>query len=166
MRYWLGVAIATGLAVGAQAQGLATKDLTKVGQAAAAAMGPGFEMKAEPERLTLVCATCAGEPIIDILVGRQTDGTEARVRSGATGMADLQRLCRARSPSCTVSALVVAPAVGWVSGYPLGDRAGATAVIIRDGDLLTIRSLARNPAAARAAVDRLLPLVRSRIVGP
>lgn len=81
-------------------------------------------------------------------------------------MADLEQICRARSPRCTVTALEVAPAVGWVSGYPLGDRAGATAIIIRDGDLLTIRSLARDPASARQAIDHLLPLIRTRIIGP
>jgi hypothetical protein len=165
MRYWLGVVIAAGFGAVANAQGLMTKDLTGLGRAAAAAIGTGFEVKAEKERLTLVCGTCAGEPIIDIRIGRQTDGTEERVRSGATSMADLQRLCRVRSPSCTVSALAVEPAVGWVSGYPLGDRAGATAVIIRDGDLLTVRCLASNPAAARRTVDQLLPLVRTQIVG-
>ena len=165
MRHGSGVLLAAGLAAGVTAQGLATRDLTGVKQAAVAALGAGFDARAEPERLTLICSTCAGEPVVDMLIGRQTDGTEERVRSGATDMAALQRLCRLRSPSCTVSALAVAPAVGWVSGYPLGDRAGATAVILRNGDLLTVRSLADDPAAARQAIDRLMPVIRTSVVG-
>jgi hypothetical protein len=60
----------------------------------------------------------------------------------------------------------VKPAVGWISAYPIGDRAGATAVIIRDGQLLTIRSVANEAGQTRRNVDRLIPLARSRIVGP
>jgi hypothetical protein len=168
MRHRLGkVAVAAMIAVatGATAQGLAMKDLTGVGQAASSALGSGFDARAEPQRITLVCMTCAGTPIVDLLIGRQADGTEERIRSGTTSMADLQQICRTRSPQCTVAELDVAPAVGWVSGYPLGDRAGATAVIIRDGDLLTVRSLAQDTASARQSIDRLLPLIRTRVVG-
>lgn len=153
------------VATGATAQGLAIKDLTDFGQAASSALGTGFEARAEPQRITLVCLTCGGEPVVDLLIGRQTDGTEGRVRSGTTSMAELQQICRTRSPECTVTKLDVTPAVGWVSGYPLGDRAGATAIIIRDGDLLTVRSLAQDSASARHAIDRLLPLIRTRVVG-
>ncbi len=169
MRHRLGTVAFAGmiaLATGAAAQGLATRNLTGVGQAAATALGSGFEAKEEPQRVTLFCADCVGSPVVDVLMGRQVDGTEERVRSGTTSIADLQQICRARSPRCTVTAMEVAPAVGWVSGYPLGDRAGATAIIIRDGDLLTVRSLAQDTASARQAIDRLLPLVRSRIIGP
>ncbi|MDQ0839999.1 hypothetical protein [Sphingomonas faeni] len=169
MRHRLGTVAFAGmiaLATGAAAQGLATRDLTGVSQAAAAALGSGFEAKEEPQRATLFCTDCVGAPVVDVLIGRQADGTEERVRSGTTSIADLQQICRARSPRCTVTALEVAPAVGWVSGYPLGDRAGATAIIIRDGDLLTVRSLAQDPASARQAIDRLLPLIRTRIIGP
>lgn len=169
MRHRIGpvaVAAMIALATGATAQGLVTRDLTSVGQAAASALGSGFETRAEPQRVTLVCTTCAGVPAVDVLIGRQADGTEERVRSGATSMADLQRSCQARSRQCTVMKLDVAPAVGWVSSYLLGGRAGATAVIIRDGDLLTVRSLAQDPASARQAIDRLLPLIRTQIVGP
>ena len=168
MRHRLGtitVAAVIAVATGATAQGFAIKNLTEVGQAASSALGSDFEARAEPQRVTLVCMTCEGEPVVDVLIGRQADGTEERVRSGTTSVADLQKICRTRSPQCTVAKLDVAPAVGWVSGYPLGDRAGATAIIIRDGDLLTVRSLAQDSASARQAIDRLLPLIRTRVVG-
>ena len=168
MRHRLGTVTVVAMiimATGAAAQGLAIKDLTDFGHAASSALGSGFEARAEPQRITLACMTCGGEPVVDVLIGRQADGTEKRVRSGTTSMADLQQICRTRSPQCTVAKLDVTPAVGWVSHYPLGDRAGATAIIIRDGDLLTVRSLAQDPASARQAIDRLLPLIRTRVVG-
>ena len=123
-------------------------------------------MRVTPQQLTATCPDDPGEPIVRMELGRQTDGTEDRVRSGATRMADLERLCQARSATCTLSALDVAPAVGWVTAYPLGSSAGATAVMIRDGDLLTVRAVANAPAPARAAIDRLLPLLRATVVGP
>jgi hypothetical protein len=151
-------------ATSAHAQGFATSDLAALGKSAAAALGPGFAFRAEPSRLTLACDTCAGEPIVDVILGKQADGTEARVRSGATTIADLEKLCRSRDDACRMSALDVGAAVGWVSSYPAGDREGATAVIILDGQLLTVRALATDLDTARAAITRLLPLIRSTII--
>lgn len=165
MRYALSFLALALLPSAASAQGLATKTLSALGPAAAAALGPGFVARAEPDRLTLACTDCAGTPLVDLTLGRQADGTEDRVRSGATRIADLERLCQLRSPTCRISMLDIAPAVGWVSAYSLGDTAGATAVILRDGELLTVRSLGPDPAAARRGIDRLLPLIRTRIVG-
>ena len=151
-------------ATSAQAQGFATSDLSRLGEPAAAALGPGFTFRAEPSRLTLACDACAGTPIVDVILGKQADGTEERVRSGATTIADLEKLCRSRDDACRVSALDVGAAVGWVSSFPSGDREGATAVIILDGQLLTVRALATGPGAARAAITRVLPLIRSTII--
>ncbi|WP_442678356.1 hypothetical protein ACSBM8_12575 [Sphingomonas sp. ASY06-1R] len=153
-------------ATAAGARGFIIKDLTGEGKAAAAALGAGFQLRSTPSRLILHCGSCAGEPVVDLVLGFQSDGTEERVRSGKTTMADLERLCRTRSAQCRITALDVKPAVGWVSAYPIGDRAGATAVIIRDGQLLTIRSVANEAGQTRRNIDRLIPLARSRIVGP
>jgi hypothetical protein len=149
----------------AQAQGFATRDLASVQAAVTDALGSGYLVRTEPHRLALTCPGCADEPILGLEIGRQADGTEQRVRSGVTGIDDLERLCQARDPDCRLSALDVAPAVGWVSSYRIGSRAGATAVLIRDGDLLTIRSLAGDAATARRGIDTLLPVVRARIIG-
>ena len=151
-------------AASAQAQGFATSDLSRLGKPAAAALGPGFTFRAEPSRLTLACDTCAGEPIVVVILGKQAGGTEERVRSGATTIADLEKLCRSRDDACRVTALDVGAAVGWVSSYPAGDREGATGVIILDGQLLTVRALATGPGAARATITRLLPLIRSAMI--
>jgi len=151
-------------ATSAQAQGFGTSDLSRLGKRAAAALGPGFKFRAEPSRLTLACDACAGAPIVDVILGKQADGTEERVRSGATTIADLEELCRSRADACRVSALEMGAAVGWVSSYPSGDREGATAVIILDGQLLTVRALATSPGAARATITRLLPLIRSAMI--
>jgi hypothetical protein len=152
-------------AVPARAEGFAIRDLTAVAGEAKASLGEGFVARAEPQRLTLMCPGCEGAPMIDLLLGRQADGTEERVRAGRTSLAQLEAICRSRSPDCRLSALSVAPAVGWVSAYTAGSGAGATAVILRDGDLLTIRSLAGSPAAASRQVDVLARAVAPRIVG-
>ncbi|GJD58508.1 hypothetical protein [Methylobacterium dankookense] len=149
----------------AQADGFAIRDLAAVADAAKAALGQGFAARAETRRLTLVCTGCAGAPMLDLLLGRQTDGTEERVRSGQTSVAQLEALCQARSPDCRVSGLAVAPAVGWVSSYAAGSGAGATAVILYGGDLLTIRGLAGSRESATRHVEALVRAVAPRIVG-
>jgi hypothetical protein len=168
MRQWTIIVLSflmTPIPASALAQGFTVTDLTPLGEPAAAALGPGFEVRAEPSRLTLICEKCAGEPIVDVILGTQADGTEGRVRSGATSVADLERLCRANNDACRVTALDVGGAVGWVSSYPAGERKGATAIIILDGQLLTVRALAPGNSAARATVERLLPLIRAKIIG-
>ena len=133
----LGVTIAGA----AQAEGFASRDLSAFAETAASALGMGYDHRAEPERLTLFCPGCEDAPMIAVLIGRQTDGTEARMRLGETTIARLEELCQEREPRCRLNAIDVAPAIGWVTSYPLGDGFGATAIILRDGDMLTIRSL-------------------------
>ncbi|MEH3143818.1 MAG: hypothetical protein PGN34_00295 [Methylobacterium frigidaeris] len=152
-------------ATAARAEGFAARDLTTVADAARTALGGRFAARAEPRRLTLTCPECDGAPVVDLQLGRQTDGTEGRVRSGQTSVEQLEALCRARSPECRLSGLSVAPAVGWTSTYPLGAGAGATAVILRDGDLLTIRVLAGTRAVAAGHVETLVRTLAPRIVG-
>lgn len=152
-------------ATGARAEGFAIDDLTPIGDAAAAALGPAYVFRAEPRRVSLHCPECTGAPMIDILLGTQTDGTEERVRSGVTTMARMEKLCRANNDGCRVTALAVAPAVGWVSRYPLPSGEGATAVIIRDGQLLTLRVIAGGTGTSTDVIGRLLPLAREKIIG-
>lgn len=150
----------------AQAEGFAAKDLTQVADDAKAALGGDFAHRAEAARLTLTCPTCKGEPMIDVLVGRQDDGTEERVRSGKTTIAQLEKFCRAKVDACRISELKVAPAVGWLSAYPMGAAmAGSTVVILRGGDLLTIRSLASDPGVAKRNAEKLAASIAPKIVG-
>ncbi|WP_199192916.1 hypothetical protein [Allosphingosinicella deserti] len=169
MRTLLQVAVALVLASVAAspggAKGFADKDLARLETAASRALGEGFSGQARDGRLILTCSACSGEPIVSIEFGRQTDGTEQRVRAGTTTVADLEKLCRLRSEECRISALEVAPAVGWVSRWTIGSSAAATAILIRDGDLLTIRSVAADGETARRQIDALLPVVRTSIVG-
>ncbi|WP_020180774.1 hypothetical protein [Methylopila sp. M107] len=152
-------------ATAAHAEGFAVRDLTSVVDEAKAALGPGFQHRAAPERLTLMCLTCEGGPMVDVLLGRQPDGTEQRVRSGETTFESLERRCKEREPACRLSGLDVAPAVGWITSYPMGKTFGATAVVIRDGDLLTIRSIASSANAARANAETLASKLAPQIVG-
>ncbi len=149
----------------AYADGFAIRNLTVIAADAGTALGPGFVSRAAPERLTLMCTTCEGAPLVDLLLGRQTDGTEERVRAGRTSMAQLEAICRERSPDCRVSGLPVAPAIGWATTYGVGSSAGATAVILRGGDLLTIRAFAGSREAAARQVEILARTVAPRIVG-
>jgi hypothetical protein len=88
------------------------------------------------------------------------------MRSGQTTMADLERLCQAREPSCRVTRADMGPAVGWVTVYRTGDAfAGSTLVLIRGGNLMTVRSIAPTPETARENVQRLQRAVLPQIVG-
>jgi hypothetical protein len=154
------------LATAANAQGFAVHDLTPLAEEMKRALGPDFVHRDAPQRVTLACPTCAGSPMVDVLLGRQDDGTEQRVRSGATSIARLRELCQAKDPACRLDALDIAPAVGWITGYRIGESTqGTTAVILRDGDLLTIRVLSSDPAIARATADRLVATVARTIIG-
>jgi len=158
-------AIAALMALEARADGFAVHDLSQIADRTAAALGDGYIYRASPERLTLTCPQCEGGPMIDILVGRQNDGTEERVRSGATPISRLQEQCQAREPSCIVTALEVSPAVGWISQYPIGASEGSTAVIIRDGDLLTVRSLVSTPGLAVTVTRSVVDVISGDVIG-
>lgn len=163
----LAVAVLLGLApMTARAEGFVIRDLTALVPEAKAALGSRFAARAEATRLTLLCAECEGSPMIDVLLGRQADGTEERVRAGQTTVAGLEAVCRQRDPECRLTGLSVAPAVGWISRYRMGSMSGATAIVLRDGDLLTIRSLAADAATASRNARTLVQALAPRIVGP
>lgn len=164
MRFLI-LSLAALVATEAQAEGFAVHDLSTVAEDASTALGAGFIHKADPGRVTLVCSGCQGGPMIDIRIGRQTDGTEQRVRSGQTSMADLERLCQAKDPACSLAELSVSPAVGWLTTWPMGSSAGSTAVILRDGDLLTIRSIAADADTARGNAEKLVDALSPKVIG-
>lgn len=142
------------------ATGFAIQDLLQVEQDARMVGGKNFDTRASANRLTLACTDCDGAVTIDLLLGTSTDGTEGRFRSGETRLEKLEALCRARDDQCRLERLDIGGAVGWLSVY----SRGSTAVLFRDGDMLTVRALAGTPLAAqghvRAALDTLaLPIV-------
>ena len=148
------------------AQGFATHDLTQIAEGARSALGPGASAQAEPQHLILTCTACAGSPSAELQLGRLTDGTEARVRSGKTSLGALEDICRARNPACRLSGLGVGPAIGWISVYALETGGGATAVILRDGDLLTVAVRSASRGTAEDAARHLVTTIASPIVGP
>lgn len=150
----------------ALAQGFLLDDLTTIEKQARAALGPDYVARAQPQRVTLLCVACPGRPAIDILLGRQTDGTEARVRAGQTTIAQLEAQCQARDPSCRLERADFGPAVGWLSSWRLGTMFVSTLVLLRDGDLLTVRSTASDPELARANMRRLMTDTVPQIAGP
>ncbi|OWJ65881.1 hypothetical protein [Inquilinus limosus] len=165
MRFLI-LSLAALAATEAQAEGFAVHDLSTVAEEASTALGAGFIHKAEPGRVTLFCSGCKGGPMVDIKIGRQTDGTEQRVRSGQTSMSDLEKLCRAKDPACSLTELKVSPAVGWITNWSMGPMIGSTAIILRDGDLLTIRSIADDADTARGNAEALVESVSPKVIGP
>lgn len=161
----LAMAVLVFVSTEARADGFGVRDLAAIAPEVSAALGSGFSAKSETQRLTLICPKCDGEPTIDLQLGRQTDGTEERVRSGQTPIARLEMLCQERNPSCRLTGLDVTPAVGWISTYAMGPMFASTVVIMRGGDLLTIRSLASNAEAARGNAEKVVQAVRSRLIG-
>ncbi|MEM7686573.1 MAG: hypothetical protein AAF293_17215, partial [Pseudomonadota bacterium] len=63
-------------------------------------------------------------------------------RSGETTIETMRAQCKERSPSCELEAAELDDAVGWVTRYEIGGRAGSTTVLFLDGDQLIIRSTA------------------------
>lgn len=146
------------------AAGFAVSDLSSIAADVNAALGTGFSHKAESKRILLMCTDCKGEHIIDIQIGRQDDGTEQRVRSGQTPISTLEKLCQGKNPSCELSKLNVAPAVGWISSWKMDPKQVSTVIIILDGDLLTIRSIASDNTAQSYA-EKTLAAVSHRLFG-
>lgn len=163
---WLLVLLGCLVAPAAQAQGFVSHDLTGFVDPIRVAIGSNAAVQATPLDLNLTCASCKGSPSVEIQVGRSTDGTEKRVRSGETSLAKLESLCIKQNPDCRLSALPVSPAVGWITVYALENGGGSTAVILRDGDLLTIQARADSPGHAEDSVLALTQNVVPKIVGP
>lgn len=161
----LALAVLALIAAKAHADGFGVRDLATIVPEVSAALGSSFSSRSETQRLTLTCPKCDGEPTIDLQLGRQADGTEERVRSGQTPISRLEKLCQERNPSCRLTGVDVAPAVGWISTYSMGATFASTVVILRGGDLLTIRSLASNAEAARGNAEKVVRAVRPRLVG-
>ncbi|MFV0624808.1 hypothetical protein ACBY01_12475 [Sphingomonas sp. ac-8] len=158
-------ALAATIGMPASAEGFAVREIAELAGQAAAVLGAGFERSTTESQVVLHCEDCVGEPLVALSLGRQADGTEQRVRSGQTRIATLEEQCKARDPSCELSALSVSPAVGWISSWSMGGRAGATAVVLRDGDLLTIRVLAADAASAGKVLDALVQGLIPKVVG-
>lgn len=159
------VLLLTAIGVSAASTGFALHDLTKLPIDVSGTLGGGYETRAEPARALMVCSGCAGTPIIDIRLGRQDDGTEARIRAGTTTASTLEGLCRQRDPACRIESVSVAPAVGWMSSYTLGTQSAHTVIVLRDGDMLTVRTIASDAAVARRTADLLVSTLVPVIVG-
>lgn len=157
----LAIGLAATIGAEARADGFAVHDLAILAPEVGAALGSDFSHKSDPRRVTLICPTCAGEPVVDLQLGRQADGTEERVRSGETPFSRLEKLCQERNPSCRLAALDV----GWISTYSMDLLFASTAVILRGGDLLTIRSMASTADAARSNAEKVVRAVRPKLIG-
>ena len=149
-----------------RAEGFAVDDLTTLSPDLGGYKGGRFAARTGAERVTLSCEDCEGLVAVDVLLGRSTDGTEGRYRDGTTTLQSLEDQCKAREPSCRLFPAEAGGAVGWRSEYRLGDNAGSTVVLFRDGDLLTIRAIAPDMATASANARRATETLGRQIAGP
>ncbi|MCJ2068109.1 hypothetical protein MKK75_04670 [Methylobacterium sp. J-030] len=149
----------------ALAQGFAVHDLTPLAEDALLALGKDATAQAQPFQLILTCPACDGAPAVALRLGRLTDGTEGRVRSGKTTMAALETICVRKNPDCRLTTLPAGPAVAWITSYAFGTGAGATAIVLRDGDLLTIDARSIDRGAAEDTALRVAQKLLPRIVG-
>jgi hypothetical protein len=146
--------------------GFAITDLRQVSEIAFAVPGNRYSRSVAANRLTLYCRSCRDTQSIDIVVGKSTDGTEGRFRSGETTIAMMQGICKSRQPNCTMEAIEINGAIGWVSRVQLGPLQMSTSILFKNGDMLTIRSLAGDRQTAfdngRAAREQIAPSIIGR----
>ncbi|MEL6435803.1 MAG: hypothetical protein AAFP99_03310 [Pseudomonadota bacterium] len=155
------LAISMALMGVARAEGFAITDLTDLNDIPQTLNGKSYSNRLAAKRLTLACDDCDGLNAVDVLIGRSTDGTEGRFRSGETTLKRMEDVCRSRDDTCRLERLDVGPSVGWLSIY----ARGSTAILFRDGDTLTIRGLAETPEVARETVRGVLATLAPTIVG-
>ena len=152
-----------GAAQMAAADGFALNNLQKVEVDNSQFAGGTYEHQKERKRIILACTTCDDLTSISVEIGRSTDGTEGRFRSGETTVEKMQNICQQRNPKCRLTRLDLGPAVGWVTQYKLGPIEGSTAVLFRDGDLLTVRTTSdsrnRTGSNMAAALDHIAPQI-------
>jgi hypothetical protein len=140
-------------------------NLDDIATKAEAALGADFKAQTLERAVSLSCDACASITTVIIQIGRQTDGTEERVRSGETTIEKLEAQCQANEASCRIERADIGGAVGWQSTYSRGDLGGSTLVLIKDGDLLTVRSIAASAEKAKKNLSRLKKSVILGIVG-
>lgn len=151
----------------AQADGFKITDLQTLTPDASGYLGNGtFDAQAsDAKRLTVFCTGCSGMVAVDVLLGRNEDGTEQRYRSGETTVENMANLCKANNPGCELEALAQGNAVGWVTRYSLTSGSGSTAVLFLDGDQLVIRSIAPDRETAAANGRHALKTIGAQIIG-
>ncbi|MCJ2021015.1 hypothetical protein MKK84_26940 [Methylobacterium sp. E-065] len=147
------------------ALGFAVHDRTPLAEDARTALGKDATAQAEPFQLMLTCPGCDGAPTVALQLGRLTDGTEGRIRSGKTTMGALETICVKKNPDCRLTTLPAGPGVAWITSYAFETGAGATAIVLRDGDLLTIDARSIDRGAAEDTVLRLAQKLLPRIIG-
>ena len=160
------------LPAAALAEGFRTKDFAALSFDPAWFEGGTYGAQTEPGRMVVACEDCPEMVLVDVRVGRSEDGTEARLRSGETTIADMLALCRENAAAedeteCLSLELAEAGgATGYVSEVltPIGHI--STYVLFQGGDMLTIRSLGSDLEGTRANADAAFLNIATQIVAP
>lgn len=151
----------------ALAEGFASRDLTTATVDTAAFEGGSFEAEAtSPGRLTIFCTDCEGFTAIDVLMGGGDAGLERRLREDEGTVGELEARCRERAPSCRIVPVTLGAAIGYRSTYEAASTRGSTAVVMLDGEGMTVRSIAPDTETASANAEAALDTVgRAMILG-
>ncbi len=124
-------------------KGFAITDLTAVKIGPLNLHGVTFVGHARPQRIILSCGVeCNFLEAIDIQLMKSIDGMEARFRSGLATIDKMEQRCRESEPTCTMSRVDLAGAVGWVSRTVVLGTPTSTTVLFKGEDRLVIRSIA------------------------
>jgi hypothetical protein len=123
--------------------------------------------RVQPNRASIICARCAELEAVDILLGKSTDGTEGRLRSGVTTVAAMEKLCQARGPApCTMEKVEKFGATGYVSRTAALGLPVSTTVLFKQGDMLTIRSIGATADLAFSNGQTVLNSIGAQVIGP
>jgi hypothetical protein len=150
---------------GALAEGFAVYDLNDVNVDADQFAGGTYDLQQKRKRLILACMTCDDLTAVNVILSTAPDDTETRFRSGETTVEDMEAICKQNDKTCTLTAVEVGKAVGWVTQYKLGPNEGSTAVLFLDGDMLTIRSLSESRNRVGSNMATALAQIAPQIVG-
>ncbi len=125
--------------------------------------GKRFVRRVKSDRISFTCLNCRGTESVDLNLSKSTDGAEDRFRSGENSIAKIEAGCKSRDPTCSIEAVSIYGAVGWVSSTGFGRFGLSMTSLFKNGDKLQIQSIAETREAAltnaKAALDQLAPII-------
>jgi hypothetical protein len=125
--------------------------------------GKRFVRRVKSDRVSFTCLNCRGTESVDLNLSKSTDGAEDRFRSGENSIAKIEAGCKSRDPACSIEAVSIYGAVGWVSSTGFGRFGLSMTSLFKNGDKLQIQSIAETREAAltnaKAALDQLAPII-------
>ncbi|MCA3697377.1 hypothetical protein [Aquidulcibacter sp.] len=168
MRYFVAIiglvyAIPAFPALADSPKGFAIASFNKAQEISLNVEGKRFVRRVKPDRISFTCLNCRSTENVDLNLSKSTDGAEGRFRSGENSIAKIEAGCKSRDPACSIEAVTINGAVGWVSSTGFGRFGLSMTSLFKNGDKLEIQSMAESREAAltnaRAALDQIAPII-------